>query len=261
MSVAPVLNFQEFIGIDGEQLTTDSLKVAQVHRKRHADVLRLIRLRMADAGEWGQRNFALSSYVSEQGKDVPVFTMTRDGYTFLVGKLTGRLATQHLIAFVMQDGKQLITDSRAVAIAFGKRHKNVTRTIDTMLANDRDVISEHARLNFEPCDYLAGNGRREPMYRMTAKGLSELAMSFTGDDAREVRIRFLDAFEEVAQRLLRADKTITDQLHALERREMPSKLKGQIGSKLMNERRSEKPEFLSQRKVLEALSQPALFQH
>ncbi|MEQ1683470.1 MAG: Rha family transcriptional regulator [Burkholderiaceae bacterium] len=100
MNQAHVLNFQDFIGIDGEQLTTDSLKVAQVHRKRHADVLRLIRLRMTDAGEWGQRNFALSSYVSEQGKDVPVFTMTRDGYTFLVGKLTGKLATQHQIAYI-----------------------------------------------------------------------------------------------------------------------------------------------------------------
>ncbi|MEQ1683469.1 MAG: Rha family transcriptional regulator [Burkholderiaceae bacterium] len=99
-----------------------------------------------------------------------------------------------------------------------------------MLANDRDVISEHARLNFEPVTYAGGNGESRPMFRMTAKGLSELAMSFIDDDAREVRIRFLYAFEEVAQRLARTDKTITDQLHALERREMPSKLKGQIGS-------------------------------
>jgi Rha family phage regulatory protein len=92
-------------------------------------------------------------------------------------------------------------------------------------------IAEHARFNFEPCDYLAGNGRREPMYRMTPKGLSELGMSFSGDQSRVIRIRFISAFEEVAARLLSTERTITEQLHALERREMPSKLKGQIGSK------------------------------
>lgn len=42
--------------------------MAEVHSKRHDDLLRLIRNRVADAGEWGLRNFAESSYVNEQGK-------------------------------------------------------------------------------------------------------------------------------------------------------------------------------------------------
>jgi phage regulator Rha-like protein len=61
----------------------------------------------------------------------------------------------------------------------------------------RSVIADHYRLNFQPVDFIDSKGERRPMYRMTAKGLSELAMSFSGDDAREVRIRSLDAFEEV----------------------------------------------------------------
>ena len=96
----PVLNFRDFISADGEVLTTDSLKVAQVHKKRHSDVLRLIRQRMSEAGEWGERNFALSFYRSAQGKDIAVVNVTRDGYTFIVGKLTGKLAVQHQIAFI-----------------------------------------------------------------------------------------------------------------------------------------------------------------
>lgn len=96
----PVLNFQDFIAADGDKLTTDTLKVAAVHGKRHNDVLRLVRQRIEEAGEWGLRNFAQSSYANEQGKEQPLFLMTKLGYAFLAGKLTGKKAVQHQIAFI-----------------------------------------------------------------------------------------------------------------------------------------------------------------
>lgn len=167
-------------------------------------------------------------------------------------------AIHDLTAFIARDGAELVTDSRAVALAFKKRHKNVLRTIDAMLRSRRPLIAEHARLNFEPSTYKDPTGRDLLMFKMTAKGLSELAMGFSGDDAREVRIRFLNAFDEVAERLARSERSITTQLLELERREMPSQVKGRIGSKLMNERRKEKPVFAEARAVLEALSQPML---
>ena len=167
-------------------------------------------------------------------------------------------AIQDLTAFIARDGVELVTDSRAVALAFKKRHKNVLRTIDRMRASRRPVIAEHARLNVEPCSYVGKNGKAEPMYRMTAKGMSELAMGFSGDDAREVRIRFLNAFEEVAERLARAERSITERLMELERRELPSLVRGQVGSRLMNERRKEKPGFKEERATLMAAAQPIL---
>lgn len=101
MTQFPVLNFQEFIAADGDQLTTDSLKVAAVHGKNHRDVLRLIRQRMAEAGEWGVRNFAHTPYVNPQnGETYDMFTMTQAGYQFLVGKMTGKKAVQHQIAYI-----------------------------------------------------------------------------------------------------------------------------------------------------------------
>jgi Rha family phage regulatory protein len=166
-----------------------------------------------------------------------------------------------LTLFIVRDGVELITDSRAVAIAFKKRHKNVLRTIEQMRASRRPRIAAHARLNFEPSSYTAGNGKQEPMFRMTAKGLSELAMSFAGEDAREIRIRFLDAFDEVAARLARNEQSITARLHELERRELPSEVKGQVGSMLMNQRRREKPELAAERSALEAIAQPSLLTH
>jgi Rha family phage regulatory protein len=118
-----------------------------------------------------------------------------------------------LTVFITRDGNELITDSRAVAIAFGKRHSDVLRAIERRFRSGRSVITEHARRNFALGSYADGNRQARPLYRMTAKGLSELAMGFSGDDACEVRIRFLNAFEEMAARLERAEKSITQMLH------------------------------------------------
>lgn len=167
-------------------------------------------------------------------------------------------ALNDLTAFIARDGAELVTDSRAVALAFGKKHQHVMRTIRAMLASPHAEIRDHALSNFGLCSFRGANGRDEPMYRMTAKGMSELAMSFTGSKPRIIRIRFINAFEEVAQRLARTERSITERLLELERREMPSKIKGQVGSILMNERRKEKPAFSEERATLEALSQPML---
>lgn len=163
-----------------------------------------------------------------------------------------------LTVFIAKQGNELVTDSRAVAIAFGKQHKNLLRTIDGMLRSDHPDIAKHARLNFEPISFADSLGRQKPMYRMTADGLSELAMSFTGDKARVVRIRFVAAFREVSRRLEAAERSILDLLHQHDRRAAVSETKGRIGSKLMNERRKEKPALADEASRLAGLAQPSL---
>lgn len=49
----------------------------------------MIRSRIDDAGECGLRNFAQTSYVGSNCETCPMFTMTREGYQFLVGKTSG----------------------------------------------------------------------------------------------------------------------------------------------------------------------------
>lgn len=96
---------------------------------------------------------------------------------------------------------------------FGQQHRNVLRAIAEMRAGTHGEIAEHGLLNFEQSSYVNAQGKRQPMYRMTADGLSELAMSFTGDAARVVRIRFVSAFKDMAQRLEQQEKLITQMLH------------------------------------------------
>jgi Rha family phage regulatory protein len=100
MNKLPVLNFRAFIDAAGESLTTDSLKVAAVHGKQHRNVLKLIRARIEDAGDWGVLNFKQTLYTAANGEVYPSFTMTKDGYAFLVGKMTGKKAVEHQIAYI-----------------------------------------------------------------------------------------------------------------------------------------------------------------
>jgi len=93
------LNFQDFIAQDGDKLVTDSRKVAEVHGKRHDNVVQLIRKRMIEAGDWAFLNFQ-ECFFEQGGRLWPMFTMTKDGYAFLVGKMSGKRAVEHQIAYI-----------------------------------------------------------------------------------------------------------------------------------------------------------------
>lgn len=96
-----VLNYQDFIQADGGELVTDSLKVAVVHGKQHRNVLALIRQRASEAGEWGLLHFKQTQCIDPQnGQQYPMYLMTQAGYQFLVGKMTGKKAVEHQIAFI-----------------------------------------------------------------------------------------------------------------------------------------------------------------
>lgn len=61
--------------------------------KRHDDVLKSIR-NLDCSDEFRLRNFAESSYKNEQGKKQPCYTMTRDGFVFLVMGYRGKKAAK-----------------------------------------------------------------------------------------------------------------------------------------------------------------------
>jgi Rha family phage regulatory protein len=97
--MSTVLRFEDFITAENGSLTTDSRKVAAVHGKRHDFLLLLIQKRIMEAGPWAFHNFVECSY-EQGGRQWPMFTMTKDGYAFLVGKMSGKKAVEHQIAYI-----------------------------------------------------------------------------------------------------------------------------------------------------------------
>lgn len=65
-----------------------------VRRKRQDNVIRLIRARITEAGEWGVLNFKDTPYLDPQnGQAYPMFTMTMDGDQFLLSPVAGCATT------------------------------------------------------------------------------------------------------------------------------------------------------------------------
>lgn len=85
--------------------TTTTLDIAEVYGKRHDDVLRIVRQRMAAVPEaWRLRNFAetvIERPNPSGGAPIqsPVIRLTKKGFHFVVGKFTGAKAVAHQIAF------------------------------------------------------------------------------------------------------------------------------------------------------------------
>lgn len=73
------------------QVLTNSLLVAEKFEKEHSKVIRDIQ-NLSCSDEFRAANFGLSSYISQQNKELPMYVMTKDGFSFLVMGYTGSKA-------------------------------------------------------------------------------------------------------------------------------------------------------------------------
>ncbi|WP_181218843.1 Rha family transcriptional regulator [Bacillus subtilis] len=81
----------QIVFIEGNQAVTDSLTVAEVFGKRHADVIKSIET-LNCSKEFTERNFSLSDYQDATGRTLKKYLIKRDGLAFLVFGYTGTKA-------------------------------------------------------------------------------------------------------------------------------------------------------------------------
>lgn len=104
----------------------------------------------------------------------------------------------------------LKTNSRIIAEAFGKEHRNVVRDVRALI----DGSPEWGVLNFEQTPYVdAQNGQTYQMYEMTRDGYSMLVMGFTGKKAMDWKIKFLAAFNAMEEKLRAETRAATIDLN------------------------------------------------
>ncbi len=87
----------EFEVVDNGVFTT-SLSVATVFEKRHDNIIAQIRALPSD--NFTALNFKVSEYVDTTGRKLPMYKMTRDGFSLLVMGFTGEKAYQWKIEFI-----------------------------------------------------------------------------------------------------------------------------------------------------------------
>jgi Rha family phage regulatory protein len=91
---------------------------------------------------------------------------------------------------------QAVTDSLIVAEVFRKEHKNVLKDIRELGCSD-----EFRQLNFEQSSYVNSQNKEMPMYYMSKKGFTLLAMGYTGKEAMKFKEAYIEKFEEMEQKL------------------------------------------------------------
>ena len=115
----------------------------------------------------------------------------------------------------INDSNQVTTDSLTVADRFGKRHRDVLRSIK-LLKCSKDF---NAR-NFAPVEYKDQKGEKRTYYDMTQDGWMFLVMGFTGEKAAEWKEKFIVAFRAMEAELRkRQDKPVIVSEHT---RSLPS---------------------------------------
>lgn len=89
---------------DGRNVTT-SLIIAEIFGKNHAHVLRDIQ-NLDCPNEFRESNFGLSYYSSQQNKELPMYEITKDGFSFLVMGYTGVKAAKFKVDFINEFNKR-----------------------------------------------------------------------------------------------------------------------------------------------------------
>lgn len=107
-------------------------------------------------------------------------------------------------AVFIQD-QQVKTTSLKVAESFKKRHDNVVRKIESFFERKSSAlnfeVANFNELNFTLVEYLDEQGKPRPMYEMTKDGFIFLVMGFTGEEAAQTKIAYINTFNQMAAML------------------------------------------------------------
>ena len=99
---------------------------------------------------------------------------------------------------VIQNNGQLVVSSREVAANFGKLHKDVLEAIREILKAENSALKN---MFFESVYKVEGNNKNYPEYLMNRDGFSLLVMGFTGKEALEWKLKYINAFNMMEKRL------------------------------------------------------------
>ena len=103
---------------------------------------------------------------------------------------------QAIVAELHVQKNQVTCSSLDIAKHFDKQHKNVLQSISNLEASKKFI-----ELNFQPSEFKDPTGRTLPCYNLTRDGFAFLCMGFTGAKAAAWKEAYIQAFNEMEQRL------------------------------------------------------------
>lgn len=152
---------------------------------------------------------------------------------------------------VTLQGNQVMTTSLKVAEYFNKRHDNILRGI-----NKLECSKEFRALNFEEASYLDEQGKLRPMFKMTKDGFIFLVMGFTGKAAAQIKEAYINAFNWMAEQLIKMQNSHMKQYNDLMLEYMKEKDVASMSGRLLRRwGKEKKPELTNRMQKLQEQSQ------
>lgn len=102
--------------------------------------------------------------------------------------------------------KQPAVSSLQIAEDFGKQHKDVLETIRKMTAENSALLEM-----FYETTYKSIQNKKLPMYLMNRDGFSLLVMGFTGKDALDWKLKYINAFNAMEKAIANPQIDVTKQ--------------------------------------------------
>lgn len=115
---------------------------------------------------------------------------------------------KYAINLISENG-QVVVSSREVAENFGKEHKHVLRDIENLMGGEPKIGLSSM---FFKSEYLSVQNKVLPEYLMNRDGFTLLAMGFTGKEALEWKLKYIDAFNQMEQKLTNPEPESTEML-------------------------------------------------
>ena len=138
----------DLVFVQNESTLTNSLLVAEKFKRNHRDVLESIRNLLTSAENSAVlQMFVETQYVNEQGKELPMFIMNRDGFTLLAMGFNGKKAMKFKLDYIAafnamekalkeqakpKSREELLVESAQLLLEQSKRIEKVESRLDAM---------------------------------------------------------------------------------------------------------------------------------
>lgn len=179
----------EIAKINHEECTVvSSLDIAETFGKEHRRVLQDIR-EIGCSEEFRLHNFVQSSYENSQGKQQPMFFVTRDGFVLLAMGYTGELAMRFKEAYIKQFNAmenalrgKLIEREKGIAV-----RQALTKALQQSTENER--MHGHAYSTYTNVIYkvLFGMNAAQLREKYQIKASDNLRDCFTQEELRAIQ--------------------------------------------------------------------------
>ena len=112
---------------------------------------------------------------------------------------------------VSYSNDQLVTNSLLVAQKFNKEHAKVLNAIRRLITDAKIGVSsaEKSVQLFVSTAYIDESGKANPLYIMNRDGFSLLVMGFTGKDALNFKLEFIEAFNKMEKQIKESVKPLS----------------------------------------------------